>query len=311
MMRIRITLLTIFCIIPFICSCSNKENEVEKKGQFILPSNSIVVAEQARRSVVIIDADTQKEVWRWNPQTSTLPSEKYTWFHNPSEVKPVCNNRYILMTASGGAVALLRIADKKVMFYAYAGVNPHSAELLPDGNIVAVSSTDAKLSTFVTDTIRGTGEAKHTYQLPTAHNIVWDKKQKKLLTTENNALYAFDYNFDKANPQLINKQKVLDIPLSESCGHDLFPIYGEENKLWLTTNESVWVCNLANKTLEKKSSLYAIKSVSNGPLGIIMLYPTVDWHSDCLINEKGEKVLTLPGTKIYKGRWMLPNSFSY
>lgn len=144
------------CAILFLCCSSSDESEANSPSPFTLPDKAIVLAEQASKSVVILDASTYRTVWSWNPEKAGVPSNCQTWFHNPSEVKPVFNNQYILMTASGGAVALIRIADSKLMYYAYVGENPHSAEILPDGNLVAVSSTNGKLRTFMTDTIKGT-----------------------------------------------------------------------------------------------------------------------------------------------------------
>ena len=131
-------------VILFLC-CSSDNDAIIINEPVKIPERSIVLAEQATKSIVIIDADTYQKVWSWDAAKSGVPTERQIWFSNPSEVKPVYNGKYILMTASGGAVALIRIADSKLMYYAQAGSNPHSAELLPDGNIVAVSSTDTKL----------------------------------------------------------------------------------------------------------------------------------------------------------------------
>ena len=188
------------------------------------------------------------------------------------------------MTASGGAVALIRIADSKLMYYAYVGENPHSAEILPDGNLVAVSSTDGKLRTFMTDTIKGTGKWFASYELPSAHNVVWDL-QREL-------------------PRLQDRSVIFELPSTESCGHDLFPVYDKTDVLWITTNENVWQYDIKNNKAELIYSLYAVKSVCNSADGVLM------W-SDGLINEKGKKLFSIYGAKIYKGRWVMNNTFSY
>lgn len=297
-------------VILFLC-CSSDYESISVDESVDIPERSIVLAEQATKSVVIINADTYQPVWSWNAVQAGVPTEHQIWFTNPSEVKPVYNGQYILMTASGGAVALIRISDKKLMYYAQAGSNPHSAELLPDGNIVAVSSTDSKLRTFVTDTIKGFGTFQASYELPSAHNVVWDRKRNLLYTTQDRALYSFKYNYDSKAPLLLDKTLIVELPKTESCGHDLFPVQNKENCLWLTTNETVWQYDLETGKLEKIFPFYAVKSVSDSKEGILMLYPTTEWWSDGLINEKGKKLFTIKGAKIYKGRWMQSNTFSY
>ena len=42
-----------------------------------------------------------------------------------------------------------------------------------------------------------------------------------------------------------------------------------------------------------------------------MLKPTEEWWAEGLVNEKGEELFKMDGAKIYKGRWMIDNLFSY
>ncbi len=238
-------------------ACSDDDAApVVKNEIFQLPEKAYVLAEQSRRAIVIRDAETHRNIWSWDPYTACVPAAQQGWFVNPSEVKPVFNRRYILMTASGGAVALIRLSDHKLMFYANCGQNPHSAEVLPDGNIVTAESKSGEINTFVVDTVKVLGAKANTVKLGNAHNVVWDKKRSSGVTDA-------------------------------------------------TTNDST------EPTCEKVYSIADIKSICNGPDGILMLKPTEEWWAEGLVNEKGEELFKMDGAKIYKGRWMIDNTFSY
>lgn len=308
-------------------ACSDDEAApVEHNELFQLPEKAYVLAEQSRRAIIIRDAETHRNIWSWDPYTACVPSAQQSWFVNPSEVKPVFNRRYILMTASGGAVALIRLSDHKLMFYANCGQNPHSAEMLPDGNIVTAESRSGEINTFVMDTVKVLGAKASTLKIGNAHNVVWDKKRGFLYATGtiasgSTALFRFKYNGDRTNPKLTGQTRIYTFQ-NESGGHDLYPVYGEEDKLWLTAASGVYKFDLTGvtestnndspePTCTKIYDTADIKSISNGPDGVLMLKPTEEWWAAGLVNEKGEELFKMLGAKIYKGRWMLDNTFSY
>lgn len=275
-------------------------------------SKTIAIAEQSNRAFVIAQ-ENGTILWKWEAASSSIPASKQIWFHNPSEVKPVYNGKYLLVTASGGAVALIRIADKKVMFYAYAGENPHSAELLPDGNIVTASSTDQQISIFRTDTVLGTGQAINSYKVSAAHNVVWDRMKSLLYTTDNNCLVSYEYNFNQDTPALFNRKEIYRLTGNGSEGsHDLFPVYGESALFW-TTNSKVYKYDLITGQCNVCYCLKEIKSISSGPdnTSTMMLQPTESWWSDRLIDSSGKVIFQKPNYKMYKARWMVDNTFSY
>jgi hypothetical protein len=73
----------------------------------------IVLAEQLYNRAAIADVNTQQIIWEWRPEQSNVKPAHLKWFTNTSDIKPVYNGKYLLVTASGGGVALVRIADKK------------------------------------------------------------------------------------------------------------------------------------------------------------------------------------------------------
>jgi hypothetical protein len=271
----------------------------------------IILAEQAQQRVAIADVPSKKIFWQWTPQTSNVQPAHYSWFSNVSDAKIVYNGKYILTTASGGGVALIRIADKKTMFYAFAGGNTHSAELLPDGNIVSASSTGNYLTLFRVDTLHFPDNV-YTKQVTVdfGHNVVWDQKNQLLWAAAGTALKSFRYNFNCVQPDL-TLVETLSLPGKEA--HELFPVYNED-ALWLTNTTNVYRFTLADKKLTQADIIQAnIKSVSSGPADfpIILIRPKESWWTDEVIDAKGNGVFFEAGLKIYKARWVLPNTFSY
>jgi streptogramin lyase len=208
-------------------------------------------------------------------------------------------------------VALIRIADKKPVFYAYAGGNPHSAELLPDGNIVCASSTGNYLTLFKVDTTVGPDNVKE-WQLPIAfgHNVVWDKKRKLLWSAAMDHMLSYRYNNNCDEPRL-TLQDSIAIPGNDA--HDLFPDFNKD-QLWLTNTTNVYRFDVATKkVLPTDLPQKNIKSVSSGPSGFptIIMRPKEKWWSDEVLDAQQRPVFKQAGLRIYKARWMVTNSFSY
>lgn len=273
----------------------------------------IVLTDQAAPAIDIVDIGRGDSlVWSWSPYQSNIDVKDQGWFSNPDDAKPVYNLKYLLINASGGGVALVRISDGKVVFYTYAGKNPHSSELLPDGNIVTASSTDNRLVIFHVDTTKSPDSIyKKIIPLPFAHNVVWDKKRHVLWSAGENNLYEFRYNFNCKQPDL-TPIDTFQLPGEEA--HDLFPVYGKDS-LFFTNPEAPYYIDLKtmNIALAKFEYLKNIKSVSAGPPGwpVIIMIPKTSWWSDEVMDTQGNDIFEQPGMKIYKARWLVQNFFSY
>lgn len=283
----------------------------------MVESRLIVLCEQNKNSILIVDSVTQKKVWEWYPSDVGLPLNRISWFKNLDEAKPVYNKKYILITASaGGGVAMVRIADKKIMFYTCPDANTHSAEVLPDGNIVVACSTgdteaNNKLLVYKVDTLNPYVTTYHSkVDVYSAHNAVWDKKKQRLMATANNKMNIYTYNFDKNDPQLHLTEQ---INLSGTGAHELFPVYGE-NALWLTTRDYISKYNIESKTETIVNfSLPNIKSISSGPAGygILLINPKESYYTDEITNSNGGSAFYGKNYKMYKARWFVDNQFSY
>ncbi len=302
--------LTISCFSKKIDSIPKYLNSPQTVADY--KNTKLIITDQSQNRIARIDLKTQSIIWEWKAATG-VPENKVAWFNNISEGKLVYNGKYMLITASGGGVALVRISDKATVFYAYVGGNTHSAELLPDGNIVAASSTGKRLTLIHTDLNSFPDNVyTKTIVLDDAHNVVWDKQRQVLWSAGTNKLFAYTYNFNCKEPDLILKET---ITLPESGCHDLFPVYGED-ALWLSTSYKAWKVDMKTKVVKEMAAIKRIKSLDSGPKGYpVIILQAIDtgkkWYDDKVQDLTNKTIFQMPGLKMYKARWELNNDFSY
>jgi hypothetical protein len=282
----------------------------------------MIVCDQKGGRIAIVDINNANKItWEWKASGAyaQIRSGAQGWFSNLSEAKLVYGGKYILTCASGGGVALINISSKKAIWFDYAGGNTHSAEILPNGNIVT-ASTDGYLMIFTVDSyINDESAQSGKITFADVHNVVWDNKNKVLWAAGKNLLKSFTYNNSCRNPGLTLK-KTYTMP--QGNAHDLFPVYGSTTELWLSNSNHAYKFDVVSGkfTLVKNSqgkTLAKVKSISSGPTG----YPTIfavangtggeSWRTNSITNLEGGNVFKNTAFGMYKARWRVINSFSY
>lgn len=272
-------------------------------------SPQIVICEQAQARIAILDADADWRhpdalVWEWRAREAQgLSAEARTWFEHPTDAKPVLGGDFLLITASGGGVALLRIRDQALLFHAYAGGNPHSAELLPDGGIVTASSTGNSLQLW---RMEQADQPVQRVEFADAHGVVWDPQTARLWAIGGRELVALSYSGKNESAPL---QIVERFPLPDPGGHDLSR--SRTGDFYLSTHSTAFVFDPTRPGFWEMPALQGIadvKSISSAQhlpadTPTIYLRAETSWWSDTVYSDQPDWMRHLPGSQIYKARW--------
>jgi len=282
----------------------------------------VLTAEQRDVKAIVFKSGTDWNApeairWDWDPKAEPKLTEKERGsFLAISDCKPAFGTDCVLIAASGGGVALVRVADKKLLFYGFAGGNTHSVALLPDGNVVAASSTGGYLSLFATpenmteEGFQGTTSIFKKIPFVDAHGVVWDAKRKTLWALGGEDLVGYEYVGTKQEPDL---KEIYRAKLEGAAfgGHDLYPAPGYD--ALMTTGRGVCVFDPTTREFTEVSNMKHVKSISVSPEGLtLMQRAVVEWWSETIFfgDAKDSAVGTYSGAKFYKARWFVPNKFS-
>lgn len=248
----------------------------------------IAVTDQGSKKILVLDpkvldwnnGDAIK--WSWYPNDSNGFSTPTPGWRLPSDVKLRNSSFYggqvMLVCDSDGFTAIIPYPSgntKKWSINLGVGPNPHAVELLPNGNIAIAASTGGWVRIYTSS--QGPDSSKYVqYDLPGAHGVLWDPKLQVLWALGDKILTGLKIG-GTADTPIIQEDSNLTTKLIVSGGHDLFPVYGDTDRLWVTMNAGVVQFVKSTKSWDVKYKGYdalnrsTVKSIGNHPKSNIVV----------------------------------------
>lgn len=272
------------------------------------PSREIVVCGWDEVYILDMSARPPKKVWSWTAAGRTdLPEAMRGKFQTTDECKPVDGGRRILISSSGGGVALVERETGKVLFAASVG-GAHSVEMLPGNRIVVASSTsESPLNNrLVLYDASKSDQPLFDTELVSGHGAVWDDARQLLWTLSGRHLRTYRLvDWRTAAPKL----SMLDeYPLPSDGGHDLMPIPGT-NLLSVTTVRDVYLFDRADRTFAPHPQFAGksnVKSVTVHPVTGQIVWTQADpgfWWTTTIRFLNPDETQVVEGARRYKVRW--------
>lgn len=266
-------------------------------------------------------------VWSWKPSEALGYSAKEVGlWGGPSEAKLSGH----VVTATAGQLATIAAFPSGTRIWAVdtgSGSNPHSAELLPDGNL-AVAASDGKWVRVYTSSQGPNSTTYAQFNLAFAHAVHWDAHNRLLWVIgydepiKQHILTALVVGGTAANPTLsedTSRRSELPTP----WGHEVSPYAGDPDKLWISTNLGAYVYDKTDKTFAPapdgadRTFVKTIGSLPSGQIVETKADNTKTPPGDCMINGwctdtveffSPDATRTVKGAAFYKARiWENPH----
>lgn len=324
------------CLALLLCAPASRAYAVSTASG--APAEEVAVVDQASRRVLVLrgveelmayqGVDRPPVVWSWTadraPDLGDLDPEQ-SW-DDPDEAKSrtLEGRRYLLTTASGGLAAVVDTATGASRWAADLGgeVNPHSIELLPDGNVAVAASAGGWVRLYAAS--QGSRATAHaTFPLPGAHGVHWDGRTGLLWVLGDGELTGLRVGGTPDAPTLT---AVRSAPLPDQGGHDLAPVLGAPGRFWVSTLNGLWqydpaadgftpvhLADPADPAADPGADPAAerdVKSIGDDPAGTGRLLTAApdhsgpcDWCTSVIRLHRPEGTWKLTGARLYKARW--------
>lgn len=276
----------------------------------------VAVTDQGGDQIRVFDpaaADWSKasaQKWAWKPSASNGFSGLTSAWGLPSDAKLRKNTSgdYVaLVTDSRGLAAAITYPAGQRIWAVNVGAanNPHSIELLPDGNVAVAASTGGFVRIYAASQGRAVTSGV-TFTLADAHGLHYDPTRKVLWALGGHELVELAIGGTKAAPRVsVRSRWALPTP----WGHDLAPKLGDKDRLWITTNSRVYEWSKSTRTVVQTLNVGGVKSNTTMPLPSgrrVWTQPkagcATTWCTDTVQFDGPAATRRVPGAQIYKAR---------
>ncbi|MFI5663350.1 DUF6528 family protein [Streptomyces sp. NPDC051684] len=298
----------------------------------------VLITEQASKRLLVMDS----RVRVWDPAVepgvvrwafSPVGDARYwdvepdiSWVY-PSEAK-VRRHRgrtYVLTTASFGFAGVVEWPSGRRYWAGALGpgddlINPHTAEILPDGNVAVACSTGARVRLYAASL--GPHTTRYTEaELKGAHGLHWDPVREVLWAMGDDELVAYRVAGSRVRPALVRQFAValpVATPGKSAGGHDLFPVAGVPGRMWVTTTASVFQYDVVGQGFTQdfagapEIARKSVKCVGDDPRTgrVVTTVPEKGlgetWWTTTVSLRQPDGAFTYVNGGIYKARWWLP-----
>ncbi|MGI5482308.1 DUF6528 family protein [Streptomyces lavendofoliae] len=289
----------------------------------------VLLTDQASRRVLLLDggrrawdpgADPAVVKWAFSPVGDARYADlepEASWVH-PSEakVRRWRGRTYVLTVASFGFAAVVAYPSGARYWGAALSPgtirhNPHSIELLPDGNVAVAGSTGGVVRLYAASRGRA-GVPYVDHPLKDAHGLHWDGGRRVLWALGGDRLVALRVGGTAARPTL---REVAGARLPAPHGHDLGPVAGDPDRLWVSSGSAVHQYEKSTGTFRSDFpgaagiSRARVKAVGDDPVTgqVISTVPErglgETWWTRTVAVHRPAGRYRLAGGGVYKARW--------
>ena len=214
-------------------------------------SGLVAITDQKNAKIVVLDlskenpAAASSVVWQWKASKSDM---NFTGGSHLDDVKlrevygGLFNGTVVGVTCSSGLVAVVEYPSGKCLFNANAsGWGPHDIEILPNGLVAVALSGNGNASKSSIRIYRASSKYDKEYvelSINSGHGILWDPQWNVLWGLGGTELNAYEVGGSPSTKPTLTKKSGMGAS-KFSGGHCLAPVYGNTDRLWISTGTSV------------------------------------------------------------------------
>ena len=266
----------------------------DENGSALKSNTDIKKTIERGKSLVALTNQSKWYVEVYDISTGVLDESSLVWSYkmphsNIAGVKLRHSEKHgdVMLAVSGSRYGcMVSYPEGKVVWSTEAAAsNPHSIELLP-GGVVAIASSDGNEVRFFKTDEKTSRSPDAKMSLADAHGVLWDAEREVLWAVGRNVLTAYKVKINGDGTLTVSEESSLRAEIPTGSAHDLAPVYGDKNQLWITTGAHVYRYNKAERTFSisydgneivDRSTVKGIGNFENGD--IVYIFPDGQYQS--------------------------------